>query len=448
MAAMTDPELLRLLATLRAEHNVPLVQVGRRTADGKVSVITDGYVPGREPLFPFGSVTKVWTATVILQLADDGDIDLDEPVAAVMPELGAAVDHRAQRITARHLLAHTSGLITGPEVAERDGNGCDGVERSGRARYVRELASVPLIAEPGTVFSYSNSGYVLAGRLIETITGEQWWPAVRSILAQPACAAPTTLDQAARAGTLVMGHAAGGRSLGKHPAAPSAWMPASGLAGTAADLLALCGAHVGRSGFPLLSDELTSQMCRRQSPGTAEDCGLADGWGLGWGLYDGWIGHDGTLDGTTCHLRTDPATGAAVALLTDGVGGLALGSELLPQLTGSAPRAPRTGAPGSGGSADPALYPGNYRNGGDVFVVRAADGALLLTDDSGFRARLDMDHEHLYEAHRLDQPQPAQRGRFVVPSGASAAAGLQFSGRYLVREERPAVPGRIDRRTP
>src|SRR6201999_2107185 len=99
-----------------------------------------------------GSVSKPWTATMIVQLATEGRLDLDDAVGKLLPE--APID---PRITVRHLLTHMSGIDG--EVFTDTGRGDECLER-----YVALLGEVDSLFEPGTAYSYCNAGFVVLGR--------------------------------------------------------------------------------------------------------------------------------------------------------------------------------------------------------------------------------------------------------------------------------------------
>src|SRR3712207_8066117 len=63
-----------------------------------------------DTLFQIGSITKVWTATLVMMLVDEGVLDLDEPVVTYLPELRFADADVTARVTLRHLLSHSSGI--------------------------------------------------------------------------------------------------------------------------------------------------------------------------------------------------------------------------------------------------------------------------------------------------------------------------------------------------
>ncbi|MEU5433029.1 serine hydrolase domain-containing protein [Streptomyces sp. NPDC020719] len=122
--------------------------------------------------FRAGSVTKVFTAAVVLQLAGEGRVDLNRPVRGYLPDLiPAAYD----KVTVRQLLNHTSGI---PSV----GSGGDGLdywyahrlESRDAADVVREATAQKPDFAPGTKQHYDNIGYTVAGLLIERVTGESF----------------------------------------------------------------------------------------------------------------------------------------------------------------------------------------------------------------------------------------------------------------------------------
>ncbi|WP_431949699.1 serine hydrolase domain-containing protein [Nocardia lijiangensis] len=134
--------------------------------------------------FRVGSITKTFIATVVLQLVAEGRLQLDDPVHRHLPEFGLD-----PRITVRMILQHTSGLRTHTTEPKPDGTFepglVDDVERTYlSADMVRFVAAKPLKFEPGTNWAYSNTNYVLAGLLIERLTGTPYaWQVYLRIVA-------------------------------------------------------------------------------------------------------------------------------------------------------------------------------------------------------------------------------------------------------------------------
>lgn len=116
--------------------------------------------------FRIGSITKTFVATIVLQLVGEGRLRLDEPVAQRLPRLL----RNGARITVRQLLNHTSGL---PDYAN-DPELLAGIIQN-RVWHPRELVAMaekhPQLFAPGSAWSYSNTNYIVAGLLIEAVTG-------------------------------------------------------------------------------------------------------------------------------------------------------------------------------------------------------------------------------------------------------------------------------------
>ncbi|MEV0385670.1 serine hydrolase domain-containing protein [Nonomuraea sp. NPDC050643] len=143
-----------------------------------------------------GSVTKTFTATLVLQLVAEGRIGLDTPAAHYLPEFGLD-----ERITVRMLLRHTSGVFNFTGEVNADGTIVRGIAipysttgrqwvddrfRIYRPQELVELAlSKPARFEPGTGWSYSNTNYVLARLLIEKVTGRSVAEEMRRLILEP-----------------------------------------------------------------------------------------------------------------------------------------------------------------------------------------------------------------------------------------------------------------------
>jgi CubicO group peptidase (beta-lactamase class C family) len=276
-----------------------------------------------DTLFQIGSITKVYTATLIMQLADEGRIDLDAPAITCLPSLRFADPEQTARVTVRHLLTHTSGVDG--DYFEDFGRGDDAV-----ARYVDACARLPFIFPLGEMWSYCNAGFVVLGRIIETMTGTTWEQALRDRLVAPIGATRTvTFPEEALLHRTAAGH------FGLVPEAPAlapVWgMPrAQAPAGstpcsTVEDLLRFARLHLhgGRApdGKQILSEAAVREMQRTQVDLPPQPGEGAAHWGLGWMLFD-WggrrvIGHDGGTVGQQSSLRILPDENVAVAVLTN-----------------------------------------------------------------------------------------------------------------------------------
>ncbi|WP_326562053.1 serine hydrolase domain-containing protein [Micromonospora sp. NBC_01796] len=126
----------------------------------------------RDARFRIGSVTKVFTATVVLQLAAERRVDLDAPVRRYLPGLLTA-DYN--RVTVRQLLDHTSGLPSPKLPDDIEWSIDHRYDRWTQERIVREaLRNEPVFTPPGSKQQYTNMGYIVAGMLIEKVTGHSY----------------------------------------------------------------------------------------------------------------------------------------------------------------------------------------------------------------------------------------------------------------------------------
>jgi CubicO group peptidase (beta-lactamase class C family) len=136
----------------------------RIAAYGVANVVTDA--PMREDTgFLFGSVTKLLTTTLVLQQVERGAVDLDERVVAYLPEFKLPTPGAADRILVRHLLSHTNGIDADLFFPRATGRGALQV-------YLDALGQqCGTLFDPDEYISYSNGGMIVAGRLLEAVTG-------------------------------------------------------------------------------------------------------------------------------------------------------------------------------------------------------------------------------------------------------------------------------------
>jgi CubicO group peptidase (beta-lactamase class C family) len=136
-------------------------------AHGLANVVTGA--PMREDTgFLFGSVTKVLTATLVLQQVERGIIDLAERVIRYLPEFQLTTPGAAEKIRVRHLLTHTSGIDADLFFPDAQGSGALSAFLDGLGRHCGSLF------EPDEFISYSNGGMIVAGRLLEVLTGTSY----------------------------------------------------------------------------------------------------------------------------------------------------------------------------------------------------------------------------------------------------------------------------------
>jgi CubicO group peptidase (beta-lactamase class C family) len=158
------------------------------------------------PQTPFllASVTKSFTALGIMQLVEEGKIDLDEPVQKYIPWFHTANAEASSHIIVRHLLNQTSGFST------LDGNkpfSNTDMRNSSVETYVRSLTNVKLIAAPGQKFEYSNINYGILGLIIQKVSGQSYESYVHEKIFAPLDMQHSfTSQKDARANNAAIGH--------------------------------------------------------------------------------------------------------------------------------------------------------------------------------------------------------------------------------------------------
>lgn len=452
MTGMSDlPERLPdLLARLASGLDVPGAALAVLTPQGSVTSafgvlsLATGVEATADTVFQIGSISKVFTATLVLQLVDDGLLDLDEPVVRYLPGFRVADEVLSRRVTARHLLSHTSG-IDGDFFLDT-GRGDDAVER-----YVAAMSGLRAVCPLGEAFSYSNSGYAVLGLLVATLRGQSWDLVLRDRLLAPlGMASAGTLPEEALLHRAAVGHVKPDEVL--RPA--TVWGvdrsagPAGGIHCTAEDLLAFALLHltggVAPDGARLLSSEAAAAM-RQPQVDTRDGKAV----GLGWQLSD-WgtpvLGHDGGTIGQLAFLRVLPEKGSAIALLTNGPEGAVLFAALVHELANdlggltltSAAHEPQPALP-----EDAGRWVGRYESVGTRYDIAWAGSDLTVTATSLLPASITQGApphtaglQHLRDDVYLASPEP---GAPPIPlhflTFSDGTSGLALGSRITPRTE-------------
>ncbi len=171
VADRLDPLLTRIVQ----EQHIPglaigVVQEGKLVYARGFGVMEIGR-PDRpvttQTLFHMASITKPFVATSVMQLWEQGVVDLDAPVKKYVPYFQLR-DPRAAAITVRQMLTHTSGM---PDVDDYGWNKPE-YDDGALERYVRSLSNRKLLSDPGTKFAYSNMAYEVLGDLVAKVSGQ------------------------------------------------------------------------------------------------------------------------------------------------------------------------------------------------------------------------------------------------------------------------------------
>ncbi|TXN23406.1 serine hydrolase [Methylobacterium sp. WL9] len=254
--------------------------------------------------FRIGSLTKSFTAAAILKLAEAGKLGLDDRIRQFVPGAPASWD----RVTLRHLLGHTSGIINYTALPDYYAK-LSRLERTPQ-EIVALVEAEPLLFEPGTRMEYSNTGYVLLGMAIEAASGQPYAGYLREAILTPLGLKETGYDEA----SAVLPRRASGYRFGQAqwrnapPMASSIAYAAGGLYSTVDDLLAWSRALFG--GRVVSTTSLAA---------TVDDGGR--GYGLGW--YVGraherrlWS-HGGAVSGFLSMIDHYPDDGLDVIVLAN-----------------------------------------------------------------------------------------------------------------------------------
>jgi CubicO group peptidase (beta-lactamase class C family) len=128
-------------------------------------------------IYQIGSTTKEFTAAVILKLAEQHKLSLEDKLSKYLPDY-----KRGDEITIKHLLTHTSGIY---EILRNHDAVLESTMPRSRERMLSFFINKPLDFDPGTQYAYSNSGYILLGLIIEKVTGQTYQRVVRDMILRP-----------------------------------------------------------------------------------------------------------------------------------------------------------------------------------------------------------------------------------------------------------------------
>lgn len=367
-----------------AGHQVPGVAVAV-VRDGKV-VHAKGYGLANvewnapvtpETVFQSGSVGKQFTAALVMILAEEGKLGLDDPVSKHLPEAPPAW----KDITVRHLLTHTSG-ISGAAYDKVIDLRRDYTE----AELVAEIARLPLDFPPGGQWRYSNPGYVILGVLIGRVGGKFYGDLLREkVFAPLGMTTARVISEADIVGNRADGYRLADGELKNQPwVAPALNTTADGsLYLTLLDLAKWDAALYGER---ILSRAALAQMWSpaRLSSGALTDYGF--GWFLGARGGVGFMRHGGAWQGFSSDIVRYPdrkLTVIVLANLARGAPGV-LGDRIVgvyePDLA-PPPPVKRTAVPVAPGALD--AYVGRYRLEPEFFIAITRSGDRLFAQATG-----------------------------------------------------------------
>ena len=283
---------------IHREGETAAVGVGNRNSNGDpITADTEFHV---------GSISKVFLATIVMQLADEGTVDLDSPIRDYLPDLGINGDP-----TVRQVLAHQSGFAEYTTESFFSSLAANPTKIYSPDKVLATVADEPA-GEPGAGFRYVNTNYIVLGQLIETLTEGTVDEALQARIAEPlglthtrfTVADTTYSDNMAAPWTVGIA----GEPDFEYAALRSASWAAGSLVSTPSDLQQFLEA--------LTSGELTSESALEQmKPEPEEPYGLgvalADELGIDGRFF---IGHGGAIPGYLAFMAIEPETGTVFVM--------------------------------------------------------------------------------------------------------------------------------------
>jgi CubicO group peptidase (beta-lactamase class C family) len=369
---------------------VGLIHAGREQVAGWGVTNIDHPLPvDGDTLFQIGSTTKTVTATVALQLVEQGKLDLDTPIRAYLPDLRLADEAAAAGVTLRHLFTHTGGWMG--DYFDDTGPGDDALDR-----IVARMVDLPQLTPLGAMWSYNNAGFYLAGRVIEVVSGRPYEAVVRERVFDPLGMNMSFFF----AGDAITHRVAAGHGLRDEaltvlrpwPLARAAH-PAGGITSTARDQLRYARFHMGDGAAPGITSLLTPEsLALMQTPVVPADTrGMM---ALTWFVTDRGatriFSHGGATLGQMSAFLFAPAHDFALTILTNAERGRELNRDVtkwaLQHFLGVDDPDP---APQDVPDEQLAAYAGRYTSLMQDLELTMRDGMLVLQDEpkGGFPTR-------------------------------------------------------------
>ncbi|MEU1020946.1 serine hydrolase domain-containing protein [Streptomyces sp. NPDC005904] len=338
----TRRALLHRIATAQAEGRAPSLMAsvardGELVWSGGRSMV-DGHAPDENVQYRIGSITKTFTAVLVMRLRDEGVLDLGDTLEKHLPGTGAG------EVTIAELLAHTGGLA-----AETPGEWWERTPGSTRPNLTDVLGEQPFKHPVGRRFHYSNPGYTLLGSLVEALRGASWEEVLRREILEP-----LGLD---RTSARPEAPHAGGWAV--HPWADvmmpepvedlGLMAPAGQLWSTTADL-ARFACFLVKGDERVLGAESLREMRTPSAPSQADNWERTYGLGLDLLRWEGLslAGHTGSLPGFLAGLWVSEREGLAAVVLANCTSGplvAAVAADLVKIVAEAEPRIPEPWCP-------------------------------------------------------------------------------------------------------
>lgn len=383
LSSSTTRQLRRIIATMQSKHRVTGLAAGvARNGQllwsdgiGSADLAAPDEPPDDDTQFLIASITKTFTAVLVMALRDEGKLSLEDTVDEHVPGSG----HPA--VTIRQLLSHVSGMQREPV-----GDVWDTLVHPDRAALVEGWNAAERILKPHHTWHYSNLAFSLLGEIVARIEGVEWARALQTRILDPLEMRRTTVGAA--------GKAAVGYYVPPFSDVPrvepvldlKAMAAAGGLSSTVRDL-ATWGSFLADPLDEVLAAETLEEMCQPQIIADLDTWGL--GWGLGLELYrDGgrtWVGHTGGLPGHISGVFVHrPAKTVGIALMSSAPApdAAAFAVELGTYVLDNEPVEPEPWRPGSHVPPELEGMLGHWFSEGSAFTFSVRNGRLEARADS------------------------------------------------------------------
>ncbi len=378
----TQRSLERLLIQRQVDWRVPGLAAGVirdgilawSSGVGAADVTQPAVAPGNDTQYRIGSITKTFTAALVLALRDEGRLDLDDRLTRFLPET------RHASLTIRQMLSHASGLQREPVGDIWESLACPDLEQ-----LLGGLELAERVLPPQHRWHYSNLAYAVLGEVVARLDGGSWEESLRQRILEPLGMKRTGLRPAP---PLAVGYFADPFTDQVHiepDLDPLATAPCGGLWSTLEDL-AGWAAFLAEPDDSILSTSTVDEMCR---PQIMTDL---DSWTGAWGLGTEMIrrgdrvfaGHSGGMPGHTTGLfvqRKHRVGGVVLANSTSGADPAELALDLVSAVLDGDPVPPQPWRPGQGAPSELVGVPGRWWSEGSLFLFRFTDGKLQARPD-------------------------------------------------------------------
>ena len=324
-ADQPGPALAELIAPLMKRYVVPGLAVGVISGGDEflrgfgITSVENPLPVDANTIFVSGSLTKTVIATTVTRLVDHQKLELDAPIRTYLPGLRLADESVASAVTLRHLMTHTAGWVGDDFEGEDSGLGDDAL-----ARAIASLGDRPQVSPLGSVWSYNNSAFWLAGRVVEVVTERPLEAAISELIFRPLGMTNTFFFEAdAITRRFAVGHTVGNSAeltIARPWSTTRAHHAAGGMLTTITDLMTYARFHLGdgraRDGTRVLSPDALRSMQKPLFPGAGPESA-----GIGWVVREleahHVVSHGGDWNGQQALLTLVPDSGLAIGTLAN-----------------------------------------------------------------------------------------------------------------------------------